>query len=138
MSQSTRQKTRWFSTNIYCDQKAKRENITKFVLELNHLSLSLLVATDLEVFASLDGNLLACLALTAFHAQHNLLGGLGLLAQNGLRLTTKALLLAIVTTTALCRARLLALLVLSHLVQSVLLAFAFAEGTPSLGDVHHL
>lgn len=106
-------------------------------LELDHLSLPLLVATDLEVLATLDGDLLAGLAVAALHTKHNLFGRLRLLTQNGLRLATETLLLAIVTTTALGGARLLALLVLRHLVQRVLLALALAEGASSLRYVNH-
>lgn len=47
-------------------------------LELDHLSLALLVTSQLEMLATLDGCLLAELAFGALHTQHNLLGGLGL------------------------------------------------------------
>jgi hypothetical protein len=47
-------------------------------LELNHLSLPLLVSTKLEMLATLEGDLLANLAFRALHPQHNFLGRLGL------------------------------------------------------------
>lgn len=51
---------------------------TRGRLELNHLSLALLVTSQLEMLAALDGRLLAELALGALHTQHDLLGSLGL------------------------------------------------------------
>ena len=104
-------------------------------LELDHLSLALLVASQLEVLAALQGSLLAVLALCALHTQHNLLGGLGLLPEDGLSLATKSLLLAVVTTTTLGGAALLGLFVLGHLVQFVAPAL-LAEGLALLGNVH--
>lgn len=47
-------------------------------LELNHLSLSLLVASQFEVLTALQRGLLAVLAVDAFHTQHDFLRGLGL------------------------------------------------------------
>ena len=47
-------------------------------LELNHLSLPLLVSTKLKVLAALKGDLLANLAFRALHPKHNFLGRLGL------------------------------------------------------------
>lgn len=47
-------------------------------LELDHLSLSLLVTAQLEVLATLQWCLLAELAVCAFHTQDDFLGGLGL------------------------------------------------------------
>ena len=47
-------------------------------LELNHLSLPLLVTSKLKVLATLQGDLLADFAIRTFHPQHNLFGGLGL------------------------------------------------------------
>lgn len=104
-------------------------------LELDHLSLALLVAAQLEVLATLQRGLFAVLALGALHAQHNLLGGLGLLPEDGLGLATESLLLAIVTPTTLGGAALLRLLVLRDLVQLVALAL-LAEGLTLLGNVH--
>ena len=47
-------------------------------LELDHLSLPLLVSSQLKVFCPLDGDLDAPLAVLALHAENDLLGGLGL------------------------------------------------------------
>ena len=82
-------------------------------LELNHLSLPLLLSSQLKVFGSLDGMLKSIdfipnasifslsylvlpLALGALEPQHQLLGGLGLLPQDGLGLTSETLLFAVV------------------------------------------
>jgi len=51
-------------------------------------SLPLLVSTNLKVLASLDRVLGVVLAALALQLQHNLLGGLGLLVEDGLGLTT--------------------------------------------------
>ena len=47
-------------------------------LELDHLSLPLLVSSELKVLASLEGKLGLDSALVAFHLEYNLLGGLSL------------------------------------------------------------
>lgn len=47
-------------------------------LELDHLSLPLLVSSQLEVLGPLEGDLHAPLARRALHAEDDLLGGLGL------------------------------------------------------------
>jgi hypothetical protein len=47
-------------------------------LEHKSSTLSLLVTTQFEVLATLDGKLHLVLALGAFQTEHNLLGGLGL------------------------------------------------------------
>jgi len=47
-------------------------------LEGDHLSLPLLVTSELESFASLDGKLSLYLAFGAFQLQYDLLCGLGL------------------------------------------------------------
>ena len=65
-------------------------------LELDHLSLPLLLSSQLEVLGPLDGHLVLPLADRALHPEHQLLGGLCLLPQNRLRLTSKALLLSVV------------------------------------------
>lgn len=114
-------------------------------LELDHLSLAFLVTTQFEMFASLQWCLLAVFALSAFHTKYNLFGCLGLCAKNnpiisplnffmhnlwifctqknayllpedGLGLTTKTLLFAIVTTTSLGCSTFLRLFVLCHFV----------------------
>merc|ERR1712176_898970 len=87
-------------------------------LELEHLSLLLLLASQLEVLASF--------------------GGLSLLSEDGLGLSTVSLLLAVVTTLALGLQRVLTLLVLRHLVKRVLPAFGGGtESAASLGNVNH-
>ena len=114
----------------------------------------------LEVLAALERELLLRLAGRAFlsnpvfsdpspaskpppkglshQPENDLLGGLRLLVEDGLRLTTVTGLLAVVTALALRERRGLAGLVLSDLVQSVLAALAaLAEGLPGLGNVHH-
>lgn len=73
-----------------------------------------------------------------YQSQHNLLGRLRLLVEDGLGLTTVTGLLAVVTTLTLRERRSLAGLVLGDLVELVLAAFAaLAEGLPGLGYVHH-
>lgn len=47
-------------------------------LELDHLSLPLLVSTQFEMFATLQGGLLAIFAICAFHTEYDFLGGLSL------------------------------------------------------------
>merc|ERR1739845_229242 len=76
-------------------------------LKLDHLSLALLVTSQLKMLGTLDGNLLATLALSAFQTKYQLLCSLGLLPQDGFRLTTETLLFAIVTPTSLCKLGLL-------------------------------
>ena len=65
-------------------------------LELDHLTLPLLLPAKLKVLGPLDGHLVLPLAHRALHPEHQLLGGLSLLPQDRLRLTPKTLLLAIV------------------------------------------
>ena len=67
-----------------------------WVLELDHLTLPLLLPAKLKVLGPLDGHLVLPLAHRALHPEHQLLGGLSLLPQDRLRLTPKTLLLAIV------------------------------------------
>ena len=57
------------------------------------------------------------MSLTGFPPEDDLLGGLGLLSEDGLGLSTVSLLLAVVTTLALGLQRVLTLLVLRHLVK---------------------
>lgn len=127
-------------------------------LELNHLSLPLLVSSQFKVLAAFQGNLLADFAFTALHPKHNLLCGLSLLnnnthnedtktittiqktslylfPENRLCLTTITLLFSVVTTTTLGGTALLGLLVLRHFMDFVGLAF-FAIRTTALRYVH--
>ena len=55
------------------------------------------------------------LSVRGFHLEDDLLGGLGLLVEDGLGLTTVTGLLSVVTSSTLAEWRLLALLILSHL-----------------------
>jgi hypothetical protein len=90
----------------------------------------------LEVLASLQGQLALGLALDALQAQHDLLGGLGLLVEDGLCLTTVTGLLAVVSALSLGEQRGLASLVLGDLVLGVLAALlALAVGVAGLRDV---
>merc|ERR1719378_1535753 len=57
------------------------------LLELEHLSL-LLLASELEMLATLDGHLVLALAIGALQTEDDLLGGLGLLSEDGLGLTS--------------------------------------------------
>jgi hypothetical protein len=64
----------------------------------SRLTLLLLVTTELEVLAALQSHLVLVLADLALQTKNNLLGGLGLLVEDGLGLTTITGLLSIVTT----------------------------------------
>lgn len=117
-------------------------------LELDHLSLSLLVTSQLEMLATFQWGLLAVFAFCAFHTKHNFLGSLGLkvkagklisqtatklessmilaylLSEDRFGLTTESLLFTIVTTTTLGSFSFLGLLVLRHFVHLVGVALA--------------
>ena len=71
------------------------------------------------LLAALEREVRAVLAHGALETQHDLLGGLGLLLEDGLGLTTVTLLLAHVTTLTLRKVGRLAGLVLGHLVGPV-------------------
>ena len=105
-------------------------------LELNHLSLPLLVSSELKVLGPLDGHLETMLACTALQTKYQLLGSLGLLTQNRLGLTTKTLLFSVVTPFALGEDRLLGLLVLGHLELLMLVAMR-TVGPAGFWDVDH-
>merc|ERR1712107_213133 len=104
-------------------------------LILQGLTLGLGVSTQLEVLSSLNGDLVVLLASVALHLQHDLLGGLGLLVEHRLGLTTKTRLLSIITSLTLSPKTFLALLVLGDLLGSVLLA-SLAEGVALLRDIN--
>lgn len=105
-------------------------------LENKSSTLSLLVTTKLEVLATLQRQLSLRLAHSALQPQNNLLGGLGLLVEDRLGLTSVTGLLSIVTTLSLGEKRSLSSLVLGDLVLSVLLAgLALAVGLTGLGNV---
>merc|ERR1719158_559071 len=77
------------------------------------------------------------LAGRALDPEHWLLGSLCLLTQDGLGLTSEALLLAVVSPPALSLLRFCRLLILGHLEFLVLVAFC-TEGVPGLWDINHL
>lgn len=88
------------------------------------------------MLASLQGQLALGLALDALQSQDNLLGGLGLLVEDGLRLTTITALFSVVTALTLGEQRGLASLVLGDLVLGVPAALlALAIGVSGLGNV---
>ena len=87
------------------------------------------------MLGALDGALDSVLARATFQTEDQLLGGLGLLTQDGLGLTTEALLLSVVTPLALSEDRLLRLLVLRHLELLVLVAVRTVSPA-GLRDVH--
>merc|ERR1712127_585551 len=98
-------------------------------------TLGRLLLAELEVLAALDGVLLAVLALGALKTKGDLLGGLGLLAEDGLGLTTETRLLPVVTTLTLSKKGSLSGLVLGDLVELVHLA-PLAEGLTGLGNAN--
>merc|ERR1719171_3318454 len=107
-------------------------------LELDHLSLSLLVSSKFEMFASFNGNLLTSFAFSAFHSQHNLFGGLSLLVENGFGLTSVSALFPVVTAFSLSEQGSLTSFVLRDLVQGMLLAVLVRTvGLTSFWDVDH-
>ena len=118
-------------------QKRKHPEKISVTLKLNNLTLSLLVTANFEMFASLNANLLACLAIRAFHTKSNLLGSFSLFTKNGLGLATETLLFTIVTTTSLGEFGVLAFLVLGHFVDGVLVALAGAICFTDLWYVNH-
>merc|ERR1711942_658498 len=76
------------------------------LLELEHLALLLLLASELEMLASFDDDLIFALAICAFQSEDDLFGGLGL--------TSVSLLLTVVTPLALSLEGILAFLVLRY------------------------
>lgn len=77
------------------------------------------------------------LANNTFQSQHNLLGSLGFLVENGLGLTTETGLLTVISSLTLGEQRGLTCLVLGHLVLGVLTAvFTLAVGSSGLWNVH--
>lgn len=108
-------------------------------LELQGLALLLLVTTQLEVLASLQSQLGLGLANNTLQSQDNLLGGLGLLVENGLGLTTVTALLTVVSSLTLGEQGSLTGLVLSDLVLGVLLAvLTLTVGLSGLWNVNWL
>jgi len=104
---------------------------------LDHLILSLLVTAKLEVLASLDDQELLLLGFGALKTKHNLLGGLGLLVEDGFGLSTVSGLFAIVTTLTLGVQGSFTRLVLGHLEGGVLVD-RLGKSLSCLGHVDHL
>jgi hypothetical protein len=125
--------------DISIEKKHQPSNVArihKTRLEDESGTLGLLVTTQLEVLATLERKLCLGLACCALQSQDNLLGGLGLLVEDRLGLTTVTGLLTVVTTLTLGEEGSLASLVLGDLVLGVLLAvLALAVGAASLGNV---
>ena len=96
----------------------------------------LLLSAQLEVLASLEDELLLGLARRALQSKDDLLGGLGLLVEDGLGLTSVTGLLSVISPLSLGHQRVFTLLVLGDLVRLVLLALlALAVGPSGLGNV---
>ena len=88
------------------------------------------------MLAALESELLLGLAGSALQAQDDLLGGLGLLVEDGLGLTTITGLLTVITSLTLSEQGSLAGLVLGNLVGGVLLAgLTLAVSVTGLGNV---
>merc|ERR1719215_829174 len=101
------------------------------------LALALLgICAKLKMLGPLDRLHAFGLALGALQLQHDLLRGLGLLVEHGLRLTAETFLFFLVAPVTLGLAGLFARLVLRDLVGRVLLALP-AVGVPGLRDVDH-
>lgn len=111
--------------------------VTKIGLELDHLALSLLVTSQFKMLASLNSQhpLRSAVGLNTLQSQHNLLCSFSLFAENRLSLPTIATLFPVITPLSLGIQRILALLVLCHLVGLVLPTF-LAEGPAGLRNVH--
>lgn len=128
-----------------CSTKASANS-----LELDHLSLSLLITTQLEMLATSQRRLFAVLAFGTLHTQHDFLGGLGLkwkvkwwvtlvsgslfinsylLSEDGFGLSSETLLFSVVTTTTLWSLTFLRLLVLWHLMNAMGVAFSAVRAT---------
>lgn len=90
--------------------------------ELQSLTLLLFLTTQFEVLTSLQSQLGLGLASDTFQSQHDLFGGLGLLVENWLGLTTETGLFTVITSLTLGEQGSLTSLVLGNLVLSVLTA----------------
>lgn len=126
------------SSRPVCNARNQEPNKEIANLENKSSTLGLLVTTQLEVLATLQSELLLGLAGSALKTQDDLLGGLSLLVEDGLGLTTVTALLAVVTTLTLGEQGGLASLVLGDLVLGVLAALlGLAVRPASFGNVHH-
>ena len=95
---------------------------------------SLFFLSQNECLASLDGDKSSSLAGSALELECNLLGGLGLLSENGLGLSSETSLLGIISSLSLSDGGSLASLVLLHLVGGMLQALT-AVSPHLLGNV---
>ena len=68
----------YFSMTLTFEDEAREKPEAKNFLELDHLSLPLLVTAELEVLGALDRGLESVLAGAALQTEDQLLGGLGL------------------------------------------------------------
>jgi len=126
------------SLSTAVDNKTQTDE-SESTLELNHLTLLLLVTSQFKVLATLDGKLFANLALGALHLQHDLLCRLRLFVENRLCLSSVPLLLPVVPPLTLSKERILALLVLRDFVKGMLSALLpLAERPALLRYIHHL
>ena len=98
--------------------------------------LVLLFFTDNESSASLEHVEGPSFGLSAFELQHDFLGVLSLLSEDGLGLPSKSFLLHIISSLSLGHKGVLTLLVLRNFVDSVFLCFP-AVSSLGLWNMHH-
>ena len=102
----------------------------------HNLTLSVLFLSEDEGLGSLDDSVALGFGLSVFKLEHNLLGLLCLLSENGLGLSTKAFLFHIVSPLSLGGEGIFAFFVLSDFVNSV--AFCLpAVSSNLLWDMYH-
>jgi hypothetical protein len=104
-------------------------------LERESSTFSLLLTTQLKVFAALERELMLLLTNGAFQPEDDFLGSLGLLLEDGFGLATETLLFAIVTTFSEDKEGGFSGFVLGDLLGGVFIAF-LAIGVASFGNVH--
>jgi hypothetical protein len=113
-----------------------KEKVSK-CLELQSLTLLLLVTTKLEVLTTLQSQLSLGLTNNTLQTQDNLLGSLSFLVEDWLGLTTVTGLLTVVTTLTLGEKRSFTSLVLGDLVLGVLSALlTLTVGSSGLWNVN--
>ncbi len=104
----------------------KRDEVVTAVITNDLISVTalLLLGTELEVLRPLQCEVLLCLTLLALQTQDDFTGGLGLLVEHGLSLTSETHLLGVVTALPLGEVGCLPRLVLGDLVDLVRAALA--------------
>ena len=102
----------------------------------HNLSLDVVLLSEDESFASLDNSEAFCLGLGAFEFEHNLLGVLGLLSEDGFGLSSETLLFHVISSFSLGNQTGFAGLVLGHFVDRVLMQFS-AVTSNRLWDMYH-